>query len=183
VILDEAKALQIHRKYGSSPAIVEHCRTVARISEIIGRELVERGVSVDEEVVLAGALLHDIGRTKVQTVRHGYVGAEILKREGLPESVADVVKKHVGAGISYEEARRLGLPDGDYIPRTLEEKVVCFADKMVDANKTRPFAEEVKRFVRKGHDVRRLEGLKEDLKLKLGRDPEKLIFEKITERT
>ncbi len=179
MIPDEAGALQIHGKYGSSPLIVEHCRAVARIAKIIARGLATKGVSVDERVVLAGALLHDIGRTRVQTVRHGYEGSEIVRGEGVNENVAEVVKRHVGAGISPEEARRLGLPDGDYIPRTLEEKVVCFADKMVDASRTRPFAEEVKRFVRKGHDVKRLEGLKEDLELELGRDPEELIFDKI----
>ena len=179
MIPDEAGALRIHRKYGSVPVIVEHCRAVERVARIIAGELARRGVAVDEEVVQAGALLHDIGRTRVQTVRHGYEGAEILRKEGVDERVVEVVKSHVGAGLSREEARKLGLPDGDYVPRTLEQKVVCFADKMIDSNKARPFAEEVKRFVRKGHDVKKLEALKEDLRVVLGRDPEEVIFEKI----
>jgi len=179
VIPDEADALRIHRKYGSVPVIVEHCRAVERVARIIASELTRGGVAVDERVIQAGALLHDVGRTRVQTVRHGYEGAEILRKEGVDERVVEVVKRHVGAGITREEARRLGLPEGDYVPRTLEQKVVCFADKMIDSNRARPFAEEVKRFVRKGHDVKKLEALKEDLKLELGRDPEEVIFEKI----
>ncbi len=179
MIPDEADALRIHRKYGSSPVLVEHCRAVERVARIIASELTRGGVAVDERVIQAGALLHDVGRTRVQTVRHGYEGAEILRKEGVDERVVEVVKRHVGAGITREEARRLGLPEGDYVPRTLEQKVVCFADKMIDSNRARPFAEEVKRFVRKGHDVKKLEALKEDLKLELGRDPEEVIFEKI----
>ena len=179
MIPDEAEALRIHRKYGSIPVIVEHCRAVERVARVIASGLVRRGVAVDEKVIQVGALLHDIGRTRIQTVRHGYEGAEILRREGVDEKVVEVVKRHVGAGITREEARRLGLPEGDYMPRTLEQKVVCFADKMIDSNKARPFAEEVKRFVRKGHDVKKLEALKEDLRVVLGRDPEEVIFEKI----
>ncbi len=179
MIPDEADALRIHRKYGSSPVLVEHCRAVERVARIIASELTRGGVAVDERVIQAGALLHDVGRTRVQTVRHGYEGAEILRKEGVDERVVEVVKRHVGAGITREEARRLGFPQGDYVPRTLEQKVVCFADKMIDSNRARPFAEEVKRFVRKGHDVKKLEALKEDLKLELGRDPEEVIFEKI----
>jgi len=179
VIPDEAEVLRIHRKYGSIPVIVEHCRAVERVARIIAGELARRGAAVDEKVIQAGALLHDIGRTRIQTVRHGYEGAEILRKEGVDERVVEVVKRHVGAGITREEATKLGFPVGDYMPRTLEQKVVCFADKMIDSNKARPFAEEVKRFVRKGHDVKKLEALKEDLKQELGRDPEEVIFEKI----
>ena len=179
MIPDEAESLRIHKKHGSLPVIVEHCRAVERVARIISGELARRGVAVDESVIRAGALLHDVGRTRTQTVRHGYEGAEILRREGVDERVVEVVRRHVGAGIAREEARELGLPDGDYVPRTLEQRVVCFADKMIDSNRVRPFEEEVKRFVRKGHDVKRLEALKEELKLQLGRDPEEVVFERI----
>jgi len=179
VIPGEAEALRIHREHQSSPAIVEHCRTVAQVAKVLARELAENGARVDERVVQAGALLHDIGRTKVQTVWHGYEGAEMLRKDGVDESVAEAVKRHVGAGISAEEARKLGLPDGDYTPRTIEERVVCFADKMVDGNRTRPFVEEVKRFARKGLDVDRLQRLKRDLESELGRDPEEIVLKKV----
>ena len=81
----------------------------------------------------------------------------------------------MGAGISQEEVESLGFPEGDYIPHTLEQKVVCFADKMVSSNGVRPFAEEVRRFERKGHDVQRLLKLKQDVQEAIGEDPEKII--------
>ena len=86
--------------------------------------------------------------------------------------MVEIVKRHVGAGIADEEAAELGLPAGDYIPSTLEEKVVCFSDKMVSGDVIRPFEVEVKRFERKGHDVQRLKRLKDDVQASLGEDPE-----------
>jgi uncharacterized protein (TIGR00295 family) len=179
VIPSEEQALEIHVKYGSSQLIVQHCKTVARVSRILAEAMVEKGVPVDVRVILAGALLHDIGRTRVQTVQHGYESSRILRERGVDDRVVEIVKKHVGAGLSREEANKLGLPPGDYVPSTVEERIVCFADKMVGATEVRPFSEEVKRFVRKGHDVDRLRNLKLGLQQLLGEEPEALFFEKI----
>lgn len=174
MIPDEEQCLALHAKYGSSQRIVAHCRTVARVSERLADEFQRKGVKVDEGAILAGALLHDIGRNRTQMVEHGYVGAKILEDEGVDAVVVEIVRRHVGAGISAEEAASLGFPQGDYIPRTLEQRVVCFADKMVSSDAVRPFEEEVKRFERKGHDVERLRGLKTGLQKDLGEDPEKI---------
>jgi uncharacterized protein (TIGR00295 family) len=174
-------AMAIHAKYGSSHRIVSHCQAVAMAAKILADEFRRQGRAVDEDAVIAGALLHDIGRTRIQTVRHGVEGAEIIEKEGVDEKVVGMVRRHVGAGISQEEAKTLGLPDFDYIPRTLEERIVCFADKMVDADNIRPFGEEVRRFTAKSHDVGRLLALKRGLAEELGEDPEKLILDKIKE--
>ncbi|MDV3244302.1 MAG: HDIG domain-containing protein [Nitrososphaerales archaeon] len=181
VIPSEGDALTLHKKYGSAVRTVEHCRTVARVAKTIADEFARQGKSLDSRAVLAGALLHDIGRTKVQTARHGLDGSEILAKEGVDQKVVEIVRRHVGAGISAEEAKSLGLPPLDYIPRSLEETVVCFADKMVDADRVRPFDVEVQRFVRKGHDVERLRALKRGLQEDLGSDPESLVLGKIKE--
>jgi len=177
----EGEAMAIHAKYKTGVYIVRHCQAVAMAAKIMADEAERRGHAVDKKAVIAGALLHDIGRTKSQTVRHGVEGAEILEKEGVDTKVVEIVRRHVGAGISSEEARKLGLPDFDYVPRTLEERMVCFADKMVDADKVRPFGEEVHRFTSKSHDVGRLLALKRGLAENLGADPEKLIFDKIKE--
>ncbi len=50
-----------------------------------------------------------------------------------------------------------------------------FSDKMVSSDSVRPFEEEVKRFVRKGHDVQRLLALKQSLEVELGTDPDKFV--------
>ena len=173
--------MALHRKYGSSERIVRHCETVAMVARTLAEEFRRRGHPVDVGVVVAGAMLHDIGRARVQTVRHGVEGAAMVEKEGADRKVVEIVQRHVGAGISPEEAKALGLPDMDYIPRTLEERIVCFADKMVDGDRVRPFDGEVQRFAVKKHDVMRLLALKRRLQEELGEDPERVIFDKIKE--
>ena len=173
--------MAIHARCKTGVYVVRHCEAVAMAAQIMADEAELRGHAVDKNAVIAGALLHDIGRTRTQTVRHGVEGAEILEGEGVDKVVVEMVRRHVGAGISPEEARKLGLPEFDYVPRTLEERIVCFADKMVDADKVRPFGEEVHRFTVKSHDVGRLLALKRGLAEDLGADPEKLILDKIKE--
>jgi uncharacterized protein (TIGR00295 family) len=175
-IPDAQQALVLHRKYGSNDRIIKHCQACADISGQIARKAVEEGHQLDEGAAVAGALLHDIGRTQTQLVSHGYVGAGILEKEGVDPIVVEIVRRHVGAGISPEEAVSLGFPPGDYIPSTLEQKIVCFADKMLDGDRARPLEEEVKRFAKKGHDVARLRRLKEDVSAAVGTDAESLIL-------
>lgn len=179
MIPSEGEALALHRKYGSNDKIVRHCETVTRVAKILADEFQRRGRAVDVRAVVAGAMLHDIGRSRVQTVNHGVEGARIVEKEGGERVVVEIVQRHVGAGISPEEAKALGLPDLDYIPRTLEQRIVCFADKMVDGDRVRPFDGEVQRFTIKKHDVMRLLGLRRRLQEELGEDPEKVIFDKI----
>jgi uncharacterized protein (TIGR00295 family) len=170
------QALALHEKYGSNDRIIRHCRACADISGQLARKAVEEGHQLEERAAVAGALLHDIGRTQTQLVSHGYVGAGILEREGVDPIVVEIVRRHVGAGISPEEAASLEFPPGDYIPSTLEQKIVCFADKMLDGDRARPLEEEVKRFAKKGHDVARLRRLKEDVSAAVGTDAESLIL-------
>jgi uncharacterized protein (TIGR00295 family) len=178
MIPDAQQALALHRKYGSNDRTVSHCQACAKISRTLSERAIQRGQSVNGEAAIAGALLHDIGRSQTQTVGHGYVGAGILEKEGVDPVVVEIVRRHVGAGISPEEAAALGFPPGDYIPRTLEQKIVGFADKLLDGDRARPFEEEVKRFVKKGHDVQRLRRLKEDVDSAVGADAESLILSK-----
>ena len=90
---------------------------------------------VNIELVETGALLHDIGRSKTNGIDHAVVGAKILKDMGFPDSVANIALRHIGAGIPKEEAVQLGLPPKDYIPLTLEEKIVAHADNLTHWDK------------------------------------------------
>ena len=181
MIPSQGEALAIHRKYRSNERIVRHCQVVAEAAKILAEEFRARGHVVDVDAVVAAALLHDVGRSRVQTVRHGVEGASIAQQEGADPLIVEIIRRHVGAGISAEEAKKLGLPEFDYIPRTLEQRIVCFADKMVSSEEIRPFEEEVRRFEMKGHDVGRLLGLKKGLADELGEDPEKFLLDKIKE--
>ena len=91
--------------------------------------------NVNIKLVETGALLHDIGRSKTNGIDHAVVGAEILKNMGFPDSVANIALHHIGAGIPKEEAIQLGLPPQDYIPLTLEEKIVAHADNLTHWDK------------------------------------------------
>ena len=88
-------------------------------------------LEVDMELVKTGALLHDIGRSQTNGIKHAVVGAELLKERGFPWEVVNIVERHIGAGISREEAKVLGLPPKDYLPLTLEEKLVAHADNLI----------------------------------------------------
>ena len=181
MIPSEGETIALHRKYGSYERIVRHCEVVASVAKALADEFRNRGHPVDVDAVTAAALLHDIGRTKTQTVWHGLEGSRILEKEGVDAKVVEIVRKHVGAGISRSEAERLGLPNFDYVPQTLEERIVCFSDKVVSSDKVQPFEEEVRRFKLKSHDVERLQELKKRLQQELGEDPERIISQKIKE--
>jgi uncharacterized protein len=76
------------------------------------------------------------------------IGAQIAKEFGLPESVISIIKRHVGGGITSKEARRLGWPLDVYVPQTLEEKIVSYADKLVEGSRRVPIERTIKSFSR-----------------------------------
>jgi uncharacterized protein len=91
-----------------------------------------KGHRVDLRLVESGALLHDIGRGQTHGIEHGAIGGQMARRLDMPMELAHIIERHVGAGLTAEEARRNGLPRGSYVPETLEEKIVCYADKLIE---------------------------------------------------
>jgi uncharacterized protein len=102
---------------------------------------------VDPVFVEEAAMLHDIGvvlcdAPKIHCmgthayIEHGCLGAEILRQEGLPKHAA-VAERHTGTGITIEQIMReqLPIPLQDYTPRTLEERLICYADKFYSKTK------------------------------------------------
>ena len=113
-------------------ALVEHARLVHDLSMEIARLLTAQGRSVDRRILALGAILHDVGRSRARRlVEHGIKSGEILREQGFPEAAARLAETHVGVGIHPEQAASLGLPPGDYIPRTLEERIACYADNLL----------------------------------------------------
>jgi len=108
--------------------IVEHSLMVSNKAIKIGNALKRKGYKINLELLRLGALLHDIGRAKTNSVKHGFEGGKILRELGCPK-LARIAECHVGAGIPKDEARELGLPEKDFLPQTLEEKIVAYADK------------------------------------------------------
>lgn len=98
-------------------------------------------LNADRRFVLEAAMLHDIGIFRCDAdgiccfgtepyICHGRIGAELLRAEGLPRH-ARVCERHTGAGITLKEIeeQHLPLPHQDFLPETIEEKIVCYADK------------------------------------------------------
>ena len=56
-----------------------------------------------------------------------------------------IIKRHVGGGITAQEAERFGWPKDVYEPVTLEEKIVSYADKLIDKSKRVPIDLEIER--------------------------------------
>ena len=119
-------------KLADKPEVISHIEKVAKKALEIGRRLEKKGFDVDIELLGVAGYLHDIGRSVTYGVGHAVEGGRILKELGFSESVIRLVENHVGAGITAEEARKLGLPVKDYIPETLEEKILAYADKFLE---------------------------------------------------
>ncbi|HUJ84147.1 MAG TPA: HDIG domain-containing protein [Candidatus Acidoferrales bacterium] len=147
------QAIELLRKNNCSPKVISHCQAVAEISLEIANQLKKKGFKLDLKLVEAGALLHDIGRSKTNAVDHGIVGAQIALSEGLPTAVAQIIKAHVGGGFTAKEAVSFGWPQGIYTPISVEEKIVSYADKLVDNSKRgrAPIDLEIKRLQAAGH--------------------------------
>lgn len=128
---------------GESPLrdiYLRHCRQVADKALAIADRL---GLDVDPAEVEAAAMLHDIGifltdapgihcNGTERYLRHGLLGADLLRREGAPEYCARVAERHTGAGLSREDIIYADLPlplDRSFMPETLLERLVCYADK------------------------------------------------------
>jgi len=117
---------------------MKHCKAVAKLAAETAKTIQEKGFKVDLELVEIGALLHDIGRSKTHSVHHALAGAEIAEEAALPEPVVSIIKRHIGGGITAAEAEALGWPRGTYFPVTLEEKIVSYADKLIEMSKRVP---------------------------------------------
>jgi uncharacterized protein len=105
-------------------------------------------MNLDTKFIEEAAMLHDIGvfmckapeigcRGEAEYICHGYLGAELMRKEGYPAH-ALVCERHTGAGISMEEiiCRNLPVPCRDMLPISQEEQLICFADKFF--SKTNP---------------------------------------------
>jgi len=126
------EALNLLVKAGCSPRVVEHCKRVSAFAVKIANACQKKQSNIDVKLVEISALLHDIGRAKTHSVNHALEGGKIARAFNLPNSVALIIERHAGGGIPKEEAKRMGWPARDYLPKTLEEKIVCYADKRVE---------------------------------------------------
>ena len=127
-----SEALQMLKDANCASHVLRHCRAVATVAVRIAQEIVRQGYDVDIDLVQAGALLHDIGRGITHSIDHGVAGVIIAQSFGLAPSLIRIIERHIGSGITSQEAQRLELPVKDYLPTSLEEKIVTYADKLIE---------------------------------------------------
>ena len=119
--------------------LLTHSRSVADKALWIADRHPE--LNLDRDFLEEAALLHDIGIFLTDAdgihchgaypyICHGYLGSELMQKEGYPRH-ALVCERHTGAGMSLEGiiSQNLPVPHRDMVPVSLEEQVVCFADK------------------------------------------------------
>lgn len=125
--------------------LVTHSRSVADKALVIGKMHPE--MSLDLQFVEEAAMLHDIGIYRcnapeidchgaAEYICHGFLGAELMRSEGYPRH-ALVCERHTGTGLSLEMilARNLPIPHRDMRPVSMEEQLICFADKFYSKTK------------------------------------------------
>lgn len=120
--------------------LLRHSASVAALALAINEAM---GSPLGADEVRYAAMLHDIGifmtdadgigcHGREPYLRHGVLGADLLRAEGAPEWAARVAERHTGAGITADDIARMGLPlpaDRILMPQTPLEQLVCYADK------------------------------------------------------
>lgn len=147
MIPNRSECLKILRDAKCSKAVIEHCKVVAKLACKIARR-----ANANIRLVECSALLHDLGRAKTHGVAHGVEGAKIARALGIDERICLIIERHVGAGIAKEEAKALGLPEKDYIPKTLEEKIVAHADNLIASNRKHKLADAISSYQKNGRN-------------------------------
>ncbi|MCR5362096.1 MAG: HDIG domain-containing protein [Bacteroidales bacterium] len=128
--------------------LIQHSSQVRDKALSILANPVLNGLDINVQLVNDGAMLHDIGIVMCDApsihcegtepyLLHGTIGARMLREFGAEngvdlEAYARICERHTGAGLTREDIIGQDLPlphDRDLLPETLEEKLVCLADK------------------------------------------------------
>jgi uncharacterized protein len=136
--------LEIIEKYYQAGSEIYHI--LVKHSEAVLKKALEISakhpeLKIDEQFLKEAAMLHDIGiflcdaprihcHGSHQYIEHGYLGADLLCKEGFPKH-ALVCERHTGVGLSKKMiiTKQLPLPQRDMLPVSIEEKLICYADK------------------------------------------------------
>ncbi len=167
IMISKDEAILMLKAEGCSEKVVKHCINVSNYAKEIALRA-SKNINLDLYLVEIGAILHDIGRSKTNSIQHGIIGATILRDKGIDEKIVLICERHIGSGIDKNDANLFGLPPKNYIPETIEEKIVCHADNFFINGEKVGFEIVIARFKRElgeNHSsIRRLLALQEELK-------------------
>ncbi len=127
----------------------QHSESVANKAVAIAKALnLRQEQQIDINFIQDAALLHDIGIYATDTpvlgcygdqpyLRHGIIGHNLLLAAGFPRHAA-VCKNHIGVGLTATEImqQKLPLPHLDFLPQSIEEQIITYADLFFSKNPT-----------------------------------------------
>jgi len=161
----EEEALELLTKYGVDKNIIEHSKAVCK-----------KALKIAEKIIQ----LHDIGRYNENSIRHGVVGGELLRKLGYSSKLARIVERHVLCGISERFAKKFEFPSGKFIPETIEELIICYADKLVAGKRLVDLKTRFRAWIRKygmnpllDESIRRTKSVEKKVLELMGNYPEK----------
>jgi uncharacterized protein len=121
---------QFFNELNLSQKIIKHSEAVCKAALEIAGFIDTNLITVNLSLIEAGALLHDVGRSKANNLAHGYIGGQLIISKGWAVELKRIAETHILGGLTEQEAVTLGLPPADYTPKTIEEKICCYADKL-----------------------------------------------------
>ncbi len=145
-MISKEDAIFLLRVNGCSKKLINHCINVSNYALEMGKKA-SNDFKLDLSLIEIGGLLHDIGRSRTNDIHHGTIGAKIIRDLGLDEKLVLICERHIGSGIDKKEAEKLGLPSKNYLPETIEEKIVCHADNFFINSKIVSFERVLNRFI------------------------------------
>lgn len=112
------------QEFGVSANILVHVQLVAAAAYQMALWVRAQGEKVNPVLAHRGGLLHDLAKLrKKDALDHGAAARKILEEAGEPV-LAKIADRHM----------LFGLSDPDRCPQTWEEKLVYYADKLVEKN-------------------------------------------------
>ena len=159
-MLSRNESIGLLAEYGKGAAWVKHCLAVADSASRLG-QVIESRYAIDRHYLWSSALLHDIGRYVTHDpIMHGVEGYNLLLKLGHEEE-AFVCASHILFGLEASEAVQFGPPAHDFIPRTIEQRIVPLVDLMIEGVQPttldRRFSSLRKRYVENGFLMDRLD--------------------------
>jgi len=130
-MLSGQESMRLLAEYGQKAGWNKHCFAVANAAAKVGHVLAKARL-IDSSFLWSAALLHDIGRYVTHDpLLHGVEGYKLLSMLG-HEQEAYVCASHILFGLSAAEATQLGLPYRDFVPHTIEEKLIPLVDYLIE---------------------------------------------------
>lgn len=149
-MLTHEEARSLLYGYAGDASWIRHCTAVSRVAARVGA-LMTTKCELDLEYLTVGALLHDIGRYKTHDpIMHGVEGYRLLTELGHHRE-AFICASHLLCGITRDEAVRFGLPDRDFLPRRMEQRLVPMIDSLVEFDRPTTLEQRVLSIYRRYH--------------------------------